>query len=167
MTRSELFAALDVAKEYCLVSPISESGTLWSLFAGFEAMIFKEESILLMICWRPLARTIGSSLRKKVGLMDMPSSFRVNGCEACGLQRLGISLEERQKVQVILPSNKWKRSKSPWVVETPEGQLTITFTPKKKKKFDRKAATSFYYGFLSVGAGQLDLEHHTDGIYLC
>ncbi len=55
-----------------------------------------------------------------------------------------------------LPSSKGDEHRQ--VIETPEGQLTITFTPKKKEEsFDRKQPQAFGHGFLSVEQANLIL----------
>ena len=57
-----------------------------------------------------------------------------------------------------LPSSKGDEQRQ--VIETPEGQLTITFTPKKKEEsFDRKQPQAFGHGFLSVEQANLILNH--------
>ena len=45
------------------------------------------------------------------------------------------------------------------VIETPEGQLTITFTPKKRRELRPQATTSFWPWILSVEQANLILNH--------
>ncbi len=75
----------------------------------------------------PLAKTIGSSLRKKVGSMVMPSSS-VRNAETCGLQ--GSSNRKTEKFRWSPSFFKWKRAKAKSL-----RLLRDNWPPKKKKKF--------------------------------
>ena len=79
----ELFqTALATAKSLPEV-PISTVKEDFEAFATeFESMIFKEESILLMILLESLLRMTGFRLRRRAMPMVMPSSVRLrNGCQ--------------------------------------------------------------------------------------
>ncbi len=60
------------------------------------------------------------------------------------------------------PSNGVKHRQ---VIETPDGQLTITFTPKKKKSFDRQQPQALEMAFY-LWNNEFDLEPVTDGDHL-
>ena len=65
-----------------------------------------------------------------------------------------------------LPSSKGDEQRQ--VIETPEGQLTITFTPKKKEEsFDRKQPQAFWPWLSIGGASEFNLEPVTNGDHLC
>ena len=79
----ELFqTALATAKSLPEV-PISSVKEAFEAFATeFESMIFKEESILLMILLESSPKMTGFRLRRRAMLTAMPSSVRLrNGCQ--------------------------------------------------------------------------------------
>ena len=64
--------------------------------------------------------------------------------------------EESKGLTEPLPSSNGSEHRQ--VIETPEGQLTITFTPKKKEEsFDRQQPQPFGNGYLSVEQANLIL----------
>ena len=108
----------------------------------------------------------GSPLQKKVMLMVMPLFSQVrNGCRNAWTSRRKRSKESEGSTEP-LPSSKGDEHRQ--VIETPEGQLTITFTPKKKEEsFDRKQPQAFGHGYSIGGASEFNLEPVTNGDHLC
>ncbi|MGT2929596.1 DUF438 domain-containing protein [Streptococcus dentasini] len=127
----------------------------------FEQMIFKEESILLMILleiftqddWLKIAReseAVGYAIVKpEEEWIPHRESFETAKAETeavptseTELQGQSLSLEEGQQV-----------------IDTPEGQFTITFTPKKKTAIDRTTPQPFTHGYLSLEQANLIFDH--------
>ena len=85
--------------------------------------------------------------------MVMPLFSQRNGCRNAWISEE--ASEESEGSTESLPSKEMSTVRS---LETPEGQLTITFTPKKKEEsFDRKQPQAFGHGFLSVEQANLIL----------
>lgn len=112
----------------------------------FESMIFKEESILLMI------------------LLE------------CFTQDDWLNIAEESLAYgyaIIRPSEVWKPARTDFratadgsvsasqshIIETDQGQLTITFTPKETGQVDRNTQQAFGQGYLSVEEANLILNH--------
>ena len=155
----ELFAkALDAAKGLP-DSPISEVKERFEAFAQeFEAMIFKEESILLMILLEAFSQDDWLSIAEE---SDAYGYAIIIPSEKWVPKRVDFKEEgaiETEGSGEVLPSSNGSEQRQ--VIETPEGQLTITFTPKKKEEsFDRQQPQAFGHGFLSVEQANLILNH--------
>ncbi|HEM3601105.1 TPA: DUF438 domain-containing protein [Streptococcus suis] len=121
----------------------------------FEEMIFKEEAILLMILleiftqddWLQVAAdsdAYGYAIVK-------PTAKWVPHREVFG------EIAE-QAVDCISPQ---PASPNQQIIDTPEGQFTITFTPKEKSETvqDRTSPQAFGNGYLSVEQANLILNH--------
>ena len=153
----DLFAkALDAAKKLP-DSSISEVKERFETFAQeFEAMIFKEESILLMILLEAFTQDDWLSIAEE---SDAYGYAIILPSEKWVPKRVDFKEEaskESEGSTEPLPSSKGDEHRQ--VIETPEGQLTITFTPKKKEEsFDRKQPQAFGHGFLSVEQANLIL----------
>ena len=115
-------------------------------------MIFKEESILLMILLESFTQDDWLQIAEE--------------SDAYGYA-------------IIRPSEKWVPERQSFVeeksaegqvqqvIDTPEGQFTITFTPKEKEAvLDRHSQQAFGNGYLSVEQANLIL-NHLHGDYLC
>ena len=159
----ELFAkAMDAAKKL-QDSGISEVKERFEAFAQeFEAMIFKEESILLMILLEAFSQDDWLSIAEE---SDAYGYAIIIPSEKWVPKRVDFKEEgarESEGSTEALPSSNGDEHCR--VIETPEGQLTITFTPKKKKR----APTASNHKLLAMdfigGAGEFDLEPSTDGI---
>lgn len=155
----ELFAqVLDVAKKLP-DSSISEVKEGFEAFAQeFEGMIFKEESILLMILLEAFTQDDWLSIAEE---SDAYGYAIILPSEKWVPKRVGFKeepLKEPEDSTELLSSSGGEEQRQ--VIETPEGQLTITFTPKKKEEsFDRKQPQSFGNGYLSVEQANLILNH--------
>ncbi|HFI0035842.1 TPA: DUF438 domain-containing protein [Streptococcus suis] len=121
----------------------------------FEEMIFKEEAILLMILleiftqddWLQVAAdsdAYGYAIVK-------PTAKWVPHRETFG----EIAEQEADSVSPQLASPNQQ------IIDTPEGQFTITFTPKEKSEAvqDRTSPQTFGNGYLSVEQANLILNH--------
>ncbi|HEL2085307.1 TPA: DUF438 domain-containing protein [Streptococcus suis] len=121
----------------------------------FEEMIFKEEAILLMILleiftqddWLQVAAdsdAYGYAIVK-------PTDKWVPHREVFG------EIAE-QEVNSVSPQ---PASSNQQIIDTPEGQFTITFTPKEKSETvqDRTSTQTFGNGYLSVEQANLILNH--------
>lgn len=64
-----------------------------------------------------------------------------------------------------LPSSNGEEHRQ--VIETPEGQLTITFTPKKKKRASIASSHKLLVMDFIGGASEFNLEPVTNGDHLC
>lgn len=121
----------------------------------FEAMIFKEEAILLMILletftqddWLSIAEesdTYGYAIIKPTAIWK-PKRERFDDTV----------LEEKSspKAEEYIGNTR--------VIDTPEGQFTISFTPKPKAEtiVDRETTQPFGNGYLSVEQANLILNH--------
>ena len=153
----DLFAkALDAAKKLP-DSSISEVKERFEAFAQeFEAMIFKEESILLMILLESFTQDDWLSIAEE---SDAYGYAIILPSEKWVPKRVDFkeeASEESEGSTEPLPSSNGEEHRQ--VIETPEGQLTITFTPNKKEEsFDRKQPQAFGHGFLSVEQANLIL----------
>ena len=153
----DLFAkVLDTAKELP-DSGILEVKELFEAFAQeFEGMIFKEESILLMILLEAFTQDDWLSIAEE---SDAYSYAIIVPSEKWVPKRVDFKEEaskESEGSTEPLPSSKGDEQRQ--VIETPDGQLTITFTPKKKEEsFDRQQPQAFGHGFLSVEQANLIL----------
>ena len=107
---------------------------LFEAFAQeFEGMIFKEESILLMILLEAFTQDDWLSIAEE---SDAYGYAIILPSEKWVPKRLDFkeeASEESEGSTEPLPSSNGDEHRQ--VIETPEGQLTITFTPKKKKRF--------------------------------
>ncbi|MCP1640106.1 DUF438 domain-containing protein [Streptococcus gallinaceus] len=130
---------------------IEEVTAAFEAFAvEFESMIFKEESILLMILMEAFTQDDWLKIAAE--------------SDAFGYA-------------IIRPSEKWIPSREQFeqatepqaeevaeqanqqIIDTPQGQFTITFTPKESEAVDRTSPQSFGNGYLSVEQANLILNH--------
>ena len=138
--------------------------TFENFAAEFEAMIFKEESILLMILlesftqddWLKIAEesdAYGYAIIKPAEKW-VPARQSFTEAEKETAEKTGSEAAARDE----LVSDGTIQQ----VIETPDGQVTISFEPKKKKaenNFDRQIQQSFGQGYLSVEEANLILNH--------
>ena len=103
----------------------------------FEAMIFKEEAILLMILLETFTQDDWLSIAEE--------------SDAYGYAI--IKKQSRTRTE--------ENTENTRIIDTPEGQFTITFTPKPKNKSvaNRETTQPFGNGYLSVEQANLILNH--------
>ena len=138
--------------------------TFENFVAEFEAMIFKEESILLMILlesftqddWLKIAEesdAYGYAIIKPAEKW-MPARQSFTEAEKETAEKTG---SEAAASDEFVSDGTIQQ-----VIETPDGQVTISFKPKKKKaenNFDRQTQQPFGHGYLSVEEANLILNH--------
>ncbi|MGX7097483.1 DUF438 domain-containing protein [Gemella bergeri] len=123
----------------------------------FEEMIFKEESILLMILMETFNQDNWLNIAKESDAYGYaiikPTEKWVPHRESFGKE-----IENSKETQKI--SNE-ENNLIQKIVDTPEGEITITFKPKKNenKVVDRNSEQSFGNGYLSVEQANLILNH--------
>lgn len=115
----------------------------------FEEMIFKEESILLMILLETLTQDDWLSVAKE--------------SDAYGYAIIKPTAEwvpVRENFVENIESEDSEIVSNTRVIDTPEGQFTISFTPKERETvIDRSTPQPFGNGFLSVEQANLILNH--------
>lgn len=128
----------------------------------FEEMIFKEEAILLMILletltqddWLAIAKesdAYGYAIIKPTAVWQ---PYRETFDTPKDLQ------EETDNKESLVAEDLSDTEQVTRVIDTPEGQLTIQFTPKKDKAaVNRTTTQAFGNGFLSVEQADLILNH--------
>ena len=142
---------------------ITEVSSAFEAFAKeFEEMIFKEEAILLMILletltqddWLAIAEesdAYGYAIVKPTAKWQ-PHREKFENAE----QKVESTTEVTEESQEV-SSNDDSLTK---IIDTPEGQFTISFTPKKEKTaVDRTTTQPFGNGYLSVEQANLILNH--------
>lgn len=121
----------------------------------FEAMIFKEESILLMILLETFSQDdwlqIASESENFGYAIIRPSEVWKPHRKAFTGEVVG-----REKVDDAVGSDAVTETR---VIDTPEGQFTITFTPKEEAPVNRDSPQPFGNGYLSVEEANLILNH--------
>ncbi|KXT76601.1 hypothetical protein STRDD12_00481 [Streptococcus sp. DD12] len=165
-----LFAKVLQEAEQLEGADTSQLQTAFEAFAAeFEGMIFKEESILLMILleaftqddWLAIAKesdTYGYAIiMPQEKWLPQRHDFSEDRApsEAPQSQVEGANAEETTRRQHSLSQEVQQ------VIDTPDGQLTISFTPKEKAEpaLDRSSQQPFGHGYLSVEQANLILNH--------
>ena len=161
----ELFKEVKTAAEQLPALDIEEVAEKFRLFATeFEAMIFKEESILLMILLESFTQDDWLKIAEE---SDVYGYAIIQLAEKWIPHRHSFSEKETDnstKVtsEVLARSEQTNDGKFQQVIDTPDGQVTISFEPKKKKvenNFDRQTQQPFGHGYLSVEQANLILNH--------
>lgn len=161
----ELFKEVKTAAEQLPALDIEEVAEKFRLFATeFEAMIFKEESILLMILLESFTQDDWLKIAEE---SDVYGYAIIQPAEKWIPHRHSFSEKETDnstKVtsEVLARSEQTNDGKFQQVIDTPDGQVTISFEPKKKKvenNFDRQTQQPFGHGYLSVEQANLILNH--------
>lgn len=161
----ELFKEVKTAAEQLPALDIEEVTEKFRLFATeFEAMIFKEESILLMILLESFTQDDWLKIAEE---SDVYGYAIIQPAEKWIPHRHSFSEKETDnstKVtsEVLARSEQTNDGKFQQVIDTPDGQVTISFEPKKKKvenNFDRQNQQPFGHGYLSVEQANLILNH--------
>ena len=160
----ELFQEAKIAAEQLPDTSIQEVKDKFETFAAeFEAMIFKEESILLMILlesfhqddWLKIAEesdAYGYAIIKPTEKW-IPARYSFSEEEA------GDAADEGSEAPASTEQTSDGRFQQ--VIDTPDGQVTISFKPKEKKEqtFNRESQQPFGHGYLSVAEANLILDH--------
>lgn len=161
----ELFKEVKTAAEQLPALDIEEVAEKFRLFATeFEAMIFKEESILLMILLESFTQDNWLKIAEE---SDVYGYAIIQPAEKWIPHRHSFSEKETDnstKVtsEVLVRSEQTNDGKFQQVIDTPDGQVTISFEPKKKKvenNFARQTQQPFGHGYLSVEQANLILNH--------
>ena len=158
-----LFEKAQTAVEQLPDLTIEEISSAFEAFAKeFEEMIFKEEAILLMILletltqddWLAIAEesdAYGYAIVKPTAKWQ-PHRENFEDTK----QDLAHSTNQTEDSQ----ENSTTDNQFTKVIDTPEGQFTISFTPKKESQsFDRTSQQPFGNGYLSVEQANLILNH--------
>ena len=158
-----LFEKAQTAVEQLPDLTIGEISSAFEAFAKeFEEMIFKEEAILLMILletltqddWLAIAEesdAYGYAIVKPTAKWQ-PHRENFEDTK----QDLAHSTNQTEDSQ----ENSATDNQLTKVIDTPEGQFTISFTPKKESQsFDRTSQQLFGNGYLSVEQANLILNH--------
>ncbi|NRG67913.1 DUF438 domain-containing protein [Streptococcus suis] len=121
----------------------------------FEEMIFKEEAILLMI----LLEIFSQDDWLQVAADSDAYGYAIVKPTAKWVPHREVFREiAEQEVNSVSPQS---ASPNQQIIDTPEGQFTITFTPKEKSEAvqDRTSPQTFGNGYLSVEQANLILNH--------
>lgn len=119
--------------------------------AEFEAMIFKEESILLLILLEAFTQDDWLQIAAE---SDAYGYAIVKPSEKWQPHRERFATPETSQTSATLADGQVQQR-----FETPEGEFTITFTPKADRSFDRQTPQDFSNGYLSVEEANLILNH--------
>ena len=120
----------------------------------FESMIFKEESILLMILLESFTQDDWIQIAEE---SDAYGYAIIRPSEKWIPERQSF-VEEKSVEEPTQPETVDGQVQQ--VIDTPEGQFTITFTPKEKEAvMDRNSQQAFGNGYLSVEQANLILNH--------
>lgn len=160
----DLFQEAKIAAEQLPDTSIEEVKDKFEAFAAeFEAMIFKEESILLMILlesfhqddWLKIAEesdAYGYAIIK-------PTEKWIPARQSFSEEEAGDAADEGSEAPASTEQTSDGRFQQ--VIDTPDGQVTISFKPKEKKEqtFNRDSQQPFGHGYLSVAEANLILDH--------
>ena len=160
----DLFQEAKIAAEQLPDTSIQEVKDKFEAFAAeFEAMIFKEESILLMILlesfhqddWLKIAEesdAYGYAIIK-------PTEKWIPARHSFSEEEVGDAADEGSEAPASTEQTSDGRFQQ--VIDTPDGQVTISFKPKEKKEqaINRDSQQPFGHGYLSVAEANLILDH--------
>lgn len=160
----DLFQEAKIVAEQLPDTSIEKVKEKFETFAAeFEAMIFKEESILLMILlesfhqddWLKIAEesdAYGYAIIK-------PTEKWIPARHSFSEEEAGDAADEGSEAPASREQSSDGRFQQ--VIDTPDGQVTISFKPKEKKEqaFNRDSQQPFGHGYLSVTEANLILNH--------
>ena len=151
----DIFQTALVATKSLPEVPISTVKEAFEAFATeFESMIFKEESILLMILLESFTQDDWIQIAEE---SDAYGYAIIRPSEKWVPERQRF-VEEKSVEEPTQPETVDGQVQQ--VIDTPEGQFTITFTPKEKETvLDRNSQQAFGNGYLSVEQANLILNH--------
>ncbi len=160
----DLFQEAKIAAEQLPDTLIEEVKDKFETFAAeFEAMIFKEESILLMILLESFHQDDWLKIAEE---SDAYGYAIIKPTEKWIPVRHSFSEEEAGNVayegsEAPASIEQTSDGRFQQVIDTPDGQVTISFKPKEKKEqsFNRDSQQPFGHGYLSVAEANLILDH--------
>ncbi|KXT70315.1 DUF438 domain-containing protein [Streptococcus cristatus] len=160
----DLFQEVKIAAEQLPDTSIQEVKDNFETFAAeFEAMIFKEESILLMILLESFTQDDWLKIAEE---SDAYGYAIIKPTEKWEPARHKFSEEEAGKAadagsEVAASREQPSDGRFQQVIDTPNGQVTISFEPKEKKEtpVSRDSQQPFGQGYLSVEQANLILNH--------
>ncbi|MBM7641836.1 DUF438 domain-containing protein [Streptococcus loxodontisalivarius] len=149
--------------------PIEEVVESFEAFAKeFEEMIFKEEAILLMILLETFTQDDWLAIAEESDpygyAIIKPTAKWVPHRESFGQSAdAEVEIEEQSSDDLQEAASQEMNAAQPntRVIDTPEGQFTITYTPKVKEEspVDRHTEQPFGNGYLTVEQANLILDH--------
>ncbi|CRH91747.1 Uncharacterized conserved protein [Chlamydia trachomatis] len=116
----------------------------------FESMIFKEESILLMILMEAFTQD---------DWLKIAAESDAFGYAIIRPSEKWIPRREQFEQATEPQAEEVAEQANQQIIDTPQGQFTITFTPKESEAVDRTSPQSFGNGYLSVEQANLILNH--------
>ena len=159
----DLFQEAKIAAEQLPATSIQEVKDKFETFAAeFEAMIFKEESILLMILLESFHQDDWLKIAEE---SDAYGYAIIKPTEKWIPSRHSFSEEEAgaadEGSEASASTEQTSDGRFQQVIDTPDGQVTISFKPKEKKEqaFNRESQQPFGHGYLSVAEANLILDH--------
>jgi len=160
----DLFQEAKIAAEQLPDTSIQEVKEKFETFAAeFEAMIFKEESILLMILLESFTQDDWIKIAEE---SDAYGYAIIKPTEKWIPARHSFSEEEAEDAadegsEAPASTEQISDGKFQQVIDTPDGQVTISFKPKERKEqtFNRDSQQPFGHGYLSVAEANLILDH--------
>lgn len=124
----------------------------------FEAMIFKEKAILLMILLETSTQDDWLSIAEE---SDAYGYAIIKPSAVWKPKRESFEEDNTKTPQKQSRTRTEKNTENTRIIDTPEGQFTITFTPKPKNESvaNRETTQPFGNGYLSVEQANLILNH--------
>lgn len=160
----DLFQEAKIAAEQLPDTSIQEVKDKFEAFAAeFEAMIFKEESILLMILLESFTQDDWLKIAEESDAYGYaiikPTEKWIPARHSFSEEEVGDAADEGSEAPASTEQTSDGRFQQ--VIDTPDGQITISFKPKEKKEqtFNRETQQPFGHGYLSVAEANLILDH--------
>ena len=160
----ELFQEAKSAAEQLHDTSIQEVKDKFETFAAeFEAMIFKEESILLMILLESFTQDDWLKIAEESDAYGYaiikPTEKWIPARHSFSEEEVGDAADEGSEAPASTEQTSDGRFQQ--VIDTPDGQVTISFKPKEKKEqaINRESQQPFGHGYLSVAEANLILDH--------
>ena len=160
----DLFQEAKIAAEQLPDTSIQEVKDKFETFtAEFEAMIFKEESILLMILLESFTQDDWLKIAEESDAYGYaiikPTEKWIPARHSFLEEEAGDAADGGSEAPASTEQTSDGRFQQ--VIDTPEGQVTISFKPKEKKEqsLNRESQQPFGHGYLSVAEANLILDH--------
>ena len=160
----DLFQEAKIAAEQLPDTSIEEVKDKFETFAAeFEAMIFKEESILLMILLESFTQDDWLKIAEESDAYGYaiikPAEKWIPARHSFSEEEAGDAADEGSEAPASTEQASDGRFQQ--VIDTPDGQVIISFKPKEKKEqaFNRDSQQLFGHGYLSVAEANLILDH--------
>jgi len=160
----DLFQEAKTAAEQLPDTSIQEVKDKFETFAAeFEAMIFKEESILLMILLESFTQDDWLKIAEESDAhgyaIIKPTEKWIPARHSFSEEEVGDAADEGSEAPASTEQTSDGRFQQ--VIDTPDGQVTISFKPKEKKEqaINRDSQQPFGHGYLSVAEANLILDH--------